>query len=230
MKTFAIILSAGSSTRFEGNVKKQFYKIFDKEILYYSLSTFDESKKIDEIVLACAKEDLDEVKDLVNKYNFKKVSQIVIGGSSRQESVKHGLDAIKENDGYVLIHDAARPLVDEETIEALINKLQDYDGASPALKVVDTIIRANNGELSSFEDREALYRIQTPQAFRLNVIKEAHVKFLDKNATDDTQLVKALNKRVAIIEGKEKFKKITKLEDTDAIRAYIEQNEHLQNK
>ena len=230
MKKFALVLSAGSSTRFNNNVKKQFYKINDKEILYYSLATFDKSKNIDEIVLVGAKEDLDEIKALVKKYNFKKVTQIVIGGSSRQESVKHGLDAIKENDGYVLIHDAARPLVDEEIITTLIDKLQDYDGASPALKVVDTIIRVNDGELSSYEDRESLYRNQTPQAFRLNVIKEAHVKFLDQNATDDTQLVKLLNKKVAIVEGKERFKKVTKLEDTDAIRAYIEQNEQLQSK
>ena len=228
MKTYALILSAGSSTRFGGTIKKQFYKINDKPILFYSLNAFNKSKLIDEIVLVTSKEDIELVKAFVNENNFNKVSQIVVGGDVRQKSVKHGLDVINDN-GYVLIHDAARPLVDEEIISSLLNALKTNDGAAPAIKVVDTIIKVENNELSSYEDREKLYRIQTPQAFRLNVIKEAHVKFLNENATDDTQLVKLLGKKVAIVPGKEQLRKITTLEDTNAIEAYIKNNERLQN-
>lgn len=228
MKTFAIILSAGSSTRFGGNVKKQFFKINHYPVLYYSLSVFNKSPMIDEIVLVVAKEDYEIVKQFVKNYSFRKVKSIVFGGATRQESVKNGLDTVSE-DGYVLIHDAARPLVDEEVIDSLIEKLDDYEGAAPALPVVDTIIKCENNELSCFEDRESLYRIQTPQAFRLDVIKEAHKKYEGRNATDDTQLVKLLNKKVAIVPGKEQMMKITRLEDTDAIEAYIKKNENLQN-
>ena len=228
MKTYALILSAGSSTRFGGTIKKQFYKINDKPILFYSLNAFNKSNLIDEIVLVTSKEDIELVKAFVNENNFNKVSQIVVGGDVRQKSVKHGLDVINDN-GYVLIHDAARPLVDEEIISSLLNALKTNDGAAPAIKVVDTIIKVENNELSSYEDREKLYRIQTPQAFRLNVIKEAHVKFLNENATDDTQLVKLLGKKVAIVPGKEQLRKITTLEDTNAIEAYIKNNERLQN-
>ena len=229
MKTFAVILSAGSSTRFEGNTKKQFYLIDNKPILYYSLNAFNSSNLIDEIVLVTAKEDLEKVKLFVNENRFNKVKSIVIGGASRQESVKNGLDAIKDEDGLVLIHDSARPLVDEEIISKLVNELKVFDGSAPAIKVVDTIVRANNNELSSFEDRECLYRIQTPQAFKLNIIRKAHVKFLGKNVTDDTQLVKLLGGKVSLIEGKESLRKVTKLEDTNAIEAYIKNHEYLQN-
>ena len=228
MKTYALILSAGSSTRFGGTIKKQFYKINDKPILFYSLNAFNKSKLIDEIVLVTSKEDIELVKTFVKENDFNKVSQIVVGGDVRQKSVKHGLDVIKE-EGFVLIHDAARPLVDEEIISSLLNALKTNDGAAPAIKVVDTIIKVENNELSFYEDREKLYRIQTPQAFRLNVIKEAHVKFLNENATDDTQLVKLLGKKVAIVPGKEQLRKITTLEDTNAIEAYIKNNERLQN-
>ena len=222
MKTFAIVLSAGSSTRFGGNTKKQYYEINGKPVLFYSLNAFNKSNCIDEIVLVTAKDYLEIAKQYVKNYSFKKVKHIIVGGSTRQESVKCGLDSINEDD-------AARPLVDEEIISSLVEALDKYDGASPAIPVYDTIIKVENNELSSYEDRDTLYRIQTPQAFRLSVIKEAHEKFQGKNASDDTQLTKLLGKKIKITKGKEQLMKLTKLEDTDAIEAYIIKNEHLQN-
>ena len=228
MKTFAVVLAAGSSTRFQRNTKKQFFKVKGREVLYYSLNTFNNSELIDEIIVVSSSEDFETVTNLVNANNFTKVKAIVVGGNVRQESVKNGLDFIKE-DGYVLIHDSARPLVDEKIISSLMEALKDADGATPAIKVVDTIVKSRNGELLSFENRDELYHIQTPQAFKVNLIKEAHQKFEGKEATDDTQLVKLLGKKVVIIPGEEKLRKITTLEDTHAIEAYIEQNEYLQN-
>lgn len=228
MKTFAVVLAAGSSTRFQRNTKKQFFKVKGREVLYYSLNTFNNSELIDEIIVVSSSEDFETVTNLVNANNFTKVKAIVVGGNVRQESVKNGLDFIKE-DGYVLIHDSARPLVDEKIISSLMEALKDADGATPAIKVIDTIVKSRNGELLSFENRDELYRIQTPQAFKVNLIKEAHQKFEGKEATDDTQLVKLLGKKVVIIPGEEKLRKITTLEDTHAIEAYIEQNEYLQN-
>jgi len=229
MKTFAVILLAGSSTRFGGNKKKQFFQIKGKPLFQYSLEAFEKSKEIDEIVLVSSKEDEEQITDIVKKNNFKKVSNIVVGGSVRQESVKHGLDAIKDEEGYVLIHDSARPLVDEEIISSLLKALKNAEGAAPAVRVVDTLIRVKDNELISYEDRNSLLRIQTPQAFHLNVIKDAHKKYAGENYTDDTQLVKLLHKKVAIIEGKEQLLKVTSLEDTHAVEAYIKQNEYLQN-
>ena len=229
MKTFAVILLAGSSTRFGGNQKKQLYQIKGKPLFQYSLEAFEKSKEIDDIVLVSSKEDKEQIFNIVKKNNFKKVSNIVVGGSVRQESVKHGLDAIKDEEGYVLIHDSARPLVDEEIISSLLKALKNAEGAAPAVRVVDTLIRVKDNELISYEDRNSLLRIQTPQAFHLNVIKDAHKKYAGENYTDDTQLVKLLHKKVAIIEGKEQLLKVTSLEDTHAVEAYIKQNEYLQN-
>ena len=228
MKTFGIILSAGSSTRFGGTIKKQFYELAGKPVLYYSLSTFNNSKFIDEIVLVTSKEDLKQVGSFVKDNKFNKVKEIVVGGETRQESVKNGLDKINE-DGYVLIHDAARPLVDEEIISNLVSALKDNDASAPAIKLVDTIIRMNNDELVNFENRDELFAIQTPQAFHINKIKKAHEQFLGKNATDDLNLIKSLGGKIKIIPGKNSLQKITKLEDTNVVEAYIKKNEYLQD-
>ena len=218
MKTFAILLLAGNSTRFVSSKKKQFFILKDKPVFLYSLETFENSKYIDEIIVVANESDLDDVKQEISR--FKKVKHLVQGGQVRQESVKNGLDAINE-DGYVLIHDAARPLVDEEIISSLVESLKDYEGVTPAIKVVDTIVKGKDGIISSFEDRDSLYRIQTPQAFRVKIIKLAHQKFADKNASDDTTLLYMLGKKVKIVEGKEKYKKITKLEDIDSLKEFI---------
>ena len=229
MKTYAIILSAGNSTRFGGTTKKQFYLLKGKPVLYYSLKAFNDAKAIDEIILVTSKEDIANVNQFVLDNSFNKVKKVVVGGETRQQSVKNGLDAIDDKEGYVLIHDAARPLVDEDIINRLLKALENADGATPALKTFDTIVKVKNNELVSYENRDELYRIQTPQAFKLEVIKLAHESFKEKNATDDSHLVKQLKKKVVIIEGNEKLRKITKLEDTDALEAYIEKNEYLQN-
>lgn len=228
MKNFAIVVAAGNSVRFGGSIKKQFYKIHDKPTIFYSLNTFQNNSEIDSIVLVINKDDADQIKKIVDEYKFSKVSKIVYGGSTRQESVHNGLDAL-QNEGNVLIHDAARPLVDDEIIHELLVKLEDFDGAAPALKMVDTIVEVENEQLTAFADRDKLYRIQTPQAFHTQIIKQAHEELASLNATDDTQLLLTLGKRVAIIPGKEKLAKITRLEDTNAIKAYIEKDEHLQN-
>ena len=224
MKTSAIILLAGSSTRFCSETKKQFFEIKGKPLMLYSLEAFERSNEIDDIVLVVAKDDFNKVNELVKSNNYKKVSHVVIGGKARQESVKNGLDVI--SNGYVLIHDAARPLVDNEIIVNLKHALAKFDGVAPALESVNTIARADkDGNILSFENRNELYQIQTPQAFKVGIIKEAHQKGEGSNATDDLQLVKLLNKKVGIIPGKEKYLKVTKQSDIKLIEDYLKEDE-----
>lgn len=227
MKTSVILLSAGSSTRFGGDIKKQFYLINNKPLLYYSLLAFDESKRVDEIIVVTAKEDIERVQEIVKQYGFNKVKCVISGGDTRQESVHLGLAHVESD--FVLVHDAARPLVSEEIISNLLDALKDADGSTPVLKVVDTIIKVENKELSSYEDRNQLFRVQTPQAFKTKLLKKAHEQFLGKNITDDSQLIKLVGGKVAIVEGDEKLRKVTTLEDTYVIKTYIEQDERLQN-
>lgn len=226
MKTFAIILLAGSSTRFSSETKKQFFEIKNKPLMLYSLETFDKSKVIDEIVLVVAPTDFDKVQDLINSKGYKKISSIVKGGKLRQESVKNGLDAIKKNEGIVLIHDAARPLVDNKIIIDLKQALERFDGVSPALESVNTIARVDkDGKIISFENRNELYQIQTPQAFKLEIIKQAHENSKNSNATDDLQLVKQINKTVGIIPGNQKYLKVTTQSDIKLIEDYLKEDE-----
>lgn len=219
MKTFAILLLAGSSTRFSSDTKKQFFLLNNKPVYQYSLELFEKSKLIDGIVLVANESDIPSLKEETK--NYKKIVSIVKGGAYRQESVKNGLDALKD-EGRVLIHDSARPLIDEEIISNLLSALDEYDGATPAIQVIDTIVKVNEDKtIASFEDRNRLYRVQTPQAFKLSIVKEAHKKFAGENATDDTTLLYKLGKKVKIVEGKEKYRKITKLEDIKALEEFI---------
>lgn len=224
MKTTAIILLAGSSTRFSSETKKQFFEINNKPLMLYSLETFEHSNEIDDIVLVVAKDDFNEVNELVKSNKFKKVNNVVIGGKTRQESVNNGLSVVQ--DGYVLIHDAARPLIDNEIIANLKHALSKFDGVAPALESVNTIARVDKeGNILTFENRNELYQIQTPQAFKVGIIKETHERFKESNATDDLQLVKLLNKKVGIIPGKEKYLKVTKQSDIKLIEDYLKEDE-----
>ena len=227
MKIAAIILLAGRSERFSSNTKKQFFPINGKPLIYYTISSFEKADKIDEITLVSQKEDQAEIEKINAKYNFKKIKRIVEGGETRNESVNHGIKSLDlEDNDIVLIHDGARPLVPTKVISGMIAKLDKYEAVTAAIKVEDTIgVSASGDKIESFEDRNKLYRIQTPQGFRFKLIKEAH-KSCDKNATDDAQLALALSKDVGIVIGDKRMNKITTIEDINNLETIIK-NEHL---
>lgn len=230
MKNSLIILLAGNSTRFSNKIKKQFFSINNKPLIYYTISSFEKSPLIDEISLVCQKEDKTLLNKIIEQYNFKKIINIVIGGKTRQESVKNAIDSLSlKDDDNLLIHDGARPLVSSSFIENIIKALENNEAATAAIKMEDTIAIANNDfVISSFEDREKYYRIQTPQAFKFGVIKMAHELAKNDSASDDAQLVKAIGKKVAIVLGDKKMFKVTTLEDAFYIESIVK-NEQLQN-
>ena len=227
MKIAAIILLAGRSERFSSNTKKQFFPINGKPLIYYTISSFEKADKIDEITLVSQKEDQAEIEKINAKYNFKKIKRIVEGGETRNESVNHGIKSLDlEDNDIVLIHDGARPLVPTKVINDMIAKLDKYEAVTAAIKVEDTIgVSASGDKIESFEDRNKLYRIQTPQGFRYKLIKKAH-KSCNKNVTDDAQLALALSKDVGIVIGDKRMNKITTIEDINNLETIIK-NEHL---
>lgn len=200
-----IIASAGSGTRFGGMLPKQFISLGKETVLETAVRKFEEHEKIDRIICVCSSEYFDETKKLLGK--FSKVTDVVLGGKERQDSVNNGLKLVE--DGIVLIHDAARPFVTKEVIDRVIEKAKTVS-CVPGVKVKDTI-RTKEGNLK----RDELFSVQTPQGFKVEVIKEAYEKAFEEGfyGTDDAGLVDRLGERVEIVEGDYCNIKITTKED-----------------
>ena len=186
---------------------------------------FNNCPLIDEVYFVSHENYIKESQKIIDEFNLPKVKQIVKGGSTRQESVYNALQAIKAKDNdIILIHDCARPLVDEEIIKENIKACEKYDAVETAVKVVDTIIECNGEQMVQPLDREKLYQVQTPQTFRYSIIKEAQQYARDNNihnASDDAQLVKKISRDVHIVNGKKSNLKVTTDEDLIILNALM---------
>ncbi len=220
MKTGAVVLAGGSGSRMHADVKKQYMLIGGKPVLYYSLQVFQNSDRIDEIVLVCSKEDIAVCqKEIVEKYGFTKVIRIVAGGKERYHSVYEGLKALEDCE-YVMIHDGARPFVDGPMLERIAEALPFVQACTVGMPVKDTIkLSGPDGCVDETLPRERLWAIQTPQAFSYRLIRDAHDEVARGNAqglkiTDDAMLVEYIGKkRVKLIEGSYENIKITTPDD-----------------
>ena len=231
MKTAAIVLSAGRGTRMQSDIPKQYMPLIDKPVLYYSLKAFQDSS-VSSIILVTGKEDVEFCqKEIVEKYNITKVSAIVTGGKERYHSVYEGLKQLKDYD-YVLIHDGARPLVDGEIIARAVDGACSYSACVAAMPVKDTIKVADaDGFSESTPDRSTLWQIQTPQAFRFELIYRAYEKIFAPGAdrshiTDDAMVVELMtDTKVKFVEGSYSNIKVTTPEDMVIAEALLYKGE-----
>lgn len=223
-KTTVVILAAGQGKRMKSTIHKQYILLKDKPILYYSLKTFDESF-VDDIVLVTGKDDIEFCKkEIVEKYNFKKVRIVTAGGKERYHSVACGLSAIQWECQYVFIHDGARPFVDIDIINRAFVEVQKHSACVVGIPVKDTIkIADKDGYVSSTPERSLLWQIQTPQVFEKKLILAAYNKLIAQEEslisagitiTDDAMAVEHfMNISVKLVEGSYKNIKITTPED-----------------
>lgn len=225
----ALIVAAGSGSRMEtADRPKQFILVKDKPLMLYSIEAFQVHENIDAIVIVTNAFSIDQVKEWCKQYNLDKVRLVVAGGITRQESVYLGLQAVKsislnlDND-IVLIHDSARPLVDKNIVTANIKACSQYGATCTAIKVKDTIARSLNSQtINGVANRQELYQCQTPQAFKLSLILQAHEQNKDiSTATDDAQLVLTLGKDVYLVEGSSLNFKITTDSDLVLLNALL---------
>ena len=211
----AIILAGGKGKRMGSKVSKQYIELKGKPILYYTLTKFINCKEIDNIVLVLPKDEIDYcTKSILKKYSLK-VDKIVEGGKERQDSVYNALKEIEDSD-IVLIHDGARPFVSNRIIEEGIKFAKLYGAAAPGVTPKDTIkIKDDFGFSKETPNRNTLVSIQTPQVFKLDIIKECHEKVKnDKSVvTDDTMVVEMYNNKVYLYEGDYTNIKVTTPED-----------------
>lgn len=211
----AIILAGGKGKRMGANISKQYIELMGKPILYYTIKRFLSSKDIDKIVLVLPKDEIDYCREkVIDRYSLK-VDLIVEGGKERQDSVINALDKLTD-DEIVLIHDGARPFVSERIISEGIKYAKIYGAAAPGVMPKDTIkIKDNNSFSLSTPDRNTLVAIQTPQVFKLDIIKDCHKRIKAENirVTDDTMVVEAYGNKVYLYEGDYTNIKVTTPED-----------------
>lgn len=222
---YAIIVAGGKGARMQASVNKQFLKLKDKPILYYTLKAFSSSRFIDGIILVSAKNEIEYTsKEIIDKYGINKIVKIVSGGKTRQESVYNGLCAAKGSE-IVLIHDGARPFVDERIISEGIEYAKKYGACACGVSLRDTIKIKNDSCFSEgTPNRDKLFCVQTPQCFKYNLITECHRKVMDEgiSVTDDTTVVERYNNQVYLYEGSYNNIKITFPEDLILAEAILD--------
>ncbi|CDE89729.1 2-C-methyl-D-erythritol 4-phosphate cytidylyltransferase [Clostridium sp. CAG:729] len=213
-KINAIIPAGGTSSRF-GNKNKLLEKINGKEVIKYTVQAFENSN-VDEIIICANVSIIEELQEILK--DCRKV-KIIEGGETRQASVFNGLKA-SECD-YVLIHDAARPMITTDLVNQTIEMVKDKNALTVATKTIDTIKEVEDGKITRTIDRAKLYNTQTPQAFKYELIKDAHTKLYGKNFTDDAGMLEELGETVYILNGSYKNIKITTQNDIDIAKTYL---------
>ena len=228
----AVVLAAGRGKRMESSVHKQYLLLHEKPVLYYALKAFEESP-VQEIVLVVGKGEIEYCqKEIVEKYGFQKISHIIEGGAERYHSVYCGLKAIKGAD-YVLIHDGARPFLDEEIIKRNIQAVREYQACVAGMPVKDTIKVSDEEEFAAATpDRSKLWMIQTPQTLPYDsLLNKQKVKKLQENrgqvhVTDDAMVVELLTDiPVKLVRGSYQNIKITTPEDLKIAEALCEKKQ-----
>ncbi len=216
-KTIALVVAAGSGVRAGGEVPKQYRRIAGRALLAHAVDRL-RHPRIDEVRVVIG--DGQEAA-YAEAIGTRALPAPVIGGATRRESVRNGLEAIGEDGpARVLIHDAARPFLPAEVIDRLLDALETSDGAVPVLPVVDTLARAD-GALGETVSRDGLARVQTPQAFRFDAIRQAHAAWSGDEATDDAQVARAAGLSVAAVEGDPALEKLTHPADFDRAEARL---------
>lgn len=223
----AIILAAGTGSRMNSNVHKQYMSLMEKPVLYYSLNAFEKSRVTDIVLVTGAGEEEYCRREIVERYNIQKVSAIVEGGKERYHSVYEGLKAAEGAD-YVLIHDGARPLVTEDIIARSIDAVRECRACVAGMPVKDTIkVVDEYGVTKETPDRSTLWLMQTPQSFSYTLISDAYKKLLALDnpvVTDDAMVLeKAYGQKVRVIKGSYRNIKITTPEDLIAAEAYLKE-------
>lgn len=220
----AIVLAAGSGKRMNSTVHKQYLALGGKPVLYYSLKAFEESSVSFIILVTGAGEEEYCRREIIEKYGIQKIKQIVTGGKERYHSVYEGLKAAGGAD-YVLIHDGARPFVDQGMILRSMEAVKEYQACIVGMPVKDTIKIVDRANFAiDTPDRQQLWQIQTPQTFSYKMIYEAYKQMLmmeEDKITDDAMVLERITgQRVKVIEGCYQNIKITTPEDLIAAEAY----------
>lgn len=235
----AIVLSAGSGSRMQSDLAKQYMLLAGKPVIWYALNAVEQSEIIDDCILVAGAEDLEFVRnEIVHKYGFSKVDVIVAGGAERYLSVMNALHAVEggeqqipNRDGYLFIHDGARPFLTEEMILRLADTVEEYHACVAAVPTKDTVkIADDKGFALQTPDRRVVWSVQTPQVFDTRLVLEAYERLGGRlqrmreqgiAITDDAGVIELFTDyRVKMVEGSYRNIKITTRDDMLVAEVY----------
>jgi len=205
-----VIAAAGESTRM-GGVNKMLGDLNGSPVLARTLAAFQNCPAVDEIVVVTRRDDLDAVSDICTKYAVSKATKVIVGGSTRLESVHNGIYECSPRARLIAIHDGARPLVTDRVITDAVKLALKHHAAAPAVPVTSTVKQAKNHVVTNTPNRSELFEIQTPQVFDADLIKAAVTNAVRKSldVTDDCMAVEAIGATVWLSEGSYENLKIT---------------------
>lgn len=224
----AVVLAAGTGQRMNQDIPKQFLNIYDKPVIIYTLDAFQKHPEIDAIVVVCLDGWHEVLKAYAKQFNINKLVSVVDGGSSGQESIKRGLDAVKNmysEESVVLIHDGIRPMLSQEIISDNIVTCKQKGNAITVIKCAEAML-VTEDKFSSMDsyDRDKLMRTQTPQTFYLKDILSAHEEALSKGITSSVAsctLFVELGRKLYFAAGSEKNIKLTTPDDIEIFKALL---------
>ncbi len=227
MNVTAIIAAAGAGRRMKSDRPKQLLTLDDTPILIYTIRKFNACRLINRILVAAPKEAVDEVRKLVAGAGFSKPVSVVQGGARRQDSVAVAMQHLGPDTTIVAVHDAVRPFVKVEEIEAVVLEAHKVGAAVLAIPIVDTVKQIRKDVIDSTLTREHLVLAQTPQVFRVEVLREAfeRAKRDEYYGTDESSLVERLNLSVSVVRGSERNIKITRPDDLALARFYLQEEQ-----
>ncbi|WP_159545734.1 IspD/TarI family cytidylyltransferase [Streptococcus halichoeri] len=232
-----IIFAGGVGSRMNSKGRpKQFLEVHGKPIIVHTLEIFENNSEIDATIVVCIKEWLDFMNDLVDKFNLKKVKQVVPGGETGQLSIFNGLEAAeaiaKGEDDIVLIHDGVRPLINEDLLSANIQSVKETGSAITSVAAKETVVLINQKkEIEEVVDRTRSYIAKAPQSFYLKDILAVQRDAIAKgitNAIDSSTLMGMYNKKLTIVEGPYENIKITTPDDFYTFKALFDAKENAQ--
>jgi len=220
----AIIVAAGKGTRMGPNVDKLFLELAGKPVVVHTWQRFAAARCIDELVLVVRDGMKPAFEDLAQQFQLRKPFRLVIGGKERQDSVWNGLQALSPDAEIVAIQDAARPCTSEAVIDATIAAARENGAAVAAQPVTDTIKESADGKrVARTLDRSRLWAVQTPQTFRVEIIRHAlaEVRTRGLRVTDDTAACELIGQPVQLVSSVEPNPKVTRPEDLPLIEAML---------
>jgi 2-C-methyl-D-erythritol 4-phosphate cytidylyltransferase len=215
-KNYAVILAGGSGLRAGSAVPKQFVNLSKKPVILWSIDAFDRIKEINKIIIVSHKDFIPWIEKRIKRKKTRKSFIIIPGGPTRQESSLNAVKSMEFRDDDILIfHDAARPFVSRRLIIETLNAAKIYGASAAYIPLTDTVAEISGLDVKSIPQREKLFRAQTPQAFRHEIIKKAHGIASSglKTATDDVALVLNAGYKIRMVSGDPANIKITTAED-----------------
>ena len=236
MTTHAIIIAGGSGSRMGQDIPKQFINVYDKPVLIYTLESFQRHPDVDDIVVVCIDGWYDVVWAYAKQFNISKLSQVVSGGASGQESIRNGvyaLEGVAEPGDLVVIHDGIRPLVAPEVLADVVRVAAEKGNAVTSLPYNEQIFVVSEEDPSTttqFIPRETLRRVSTPQAYRFDLLDGAYHEAFEKEVGiygshyTNTMMVE-LGHRLHFAAGSDKNIKLTTKDDLEMFKAYLKQDE-----